>query len=359
MTFDSQKRCFVKEATTATRPLIFRYAPSSLNLFHAFDGNKNVSDVFYRMNSNGIGAHYDYAPFGATTRTHRDASASFDIVALNPFRFSSEYYDSELDLVYYNYRHYSPSLGRFLSRDPIEEQGGLNLYAFVGNCPFISEITGLISTQDLWELISSPKLNKYYPLRRQAFEVGDFAVSVYGGIKQVCCDKAGMANKGKKAFLVTLHPTISYEKKISLRDYLLEKSPYTAPIAKILQATGWDPVDFGVVIAGSFDGYINWDGCHERFDSVSGSAMMEAKPYGKIELYSKDYSLFANAVGGVKSNLKLVARESSAVLEITGGLSTDIRLSYRSPSTGNEWKHRRFTWEGPTWKSKEYTIYSK
>ncbi len=62
-----------------------------------------------RLGSDGIG---------------RDASASFDIVALNPFRFSSEYYDSELDLVYYNYRHYSPSLGRFLSRDPIEEQGG-------------------------------------------------------------------------------------------------------------------------------------------------------------------------------------------------------------------------------------------
>ncbi len=52
----------------ATRPLVFRYAPNSLNLFYAFDGNKNVSDVFYRMNSNGIGAHYDYAPFGATTR---------------------------------------------------------------------------------------------------------------------------------------------------------------------------------------------------------------------------------------------------------------------------------------------------
>ena len=121
----------------ATRPLIFRYAPSSLNLFYAFDGNKNVSDVFYRLNSNGIGAHYDYVPFGAVTRTHGDSSASFDIVSLNPFRFSSEYYDSELDLVYYNYRHYSPSLGRFLSRDPIAEQGGLNLYAFVGNRLFI------------------------------------------------------------------------------------------------------------------------------------------------------------------------------------------------------------------------------
>jgi hypothetical protein len=30
-------------------------------------------------------------------------------------------------------RYYSPSLGRFINRDPIEEQGGLNLYAFVRN----------------------------------------------------------------------------------------------------------------------------------------------------------------------------------------------------------------------------------
>jgi hypothetical protein len=29
--------------------------------------------------------------------------------------------------------YYSPRLGRFISRDPIEEQGGLNVYLFVGN----------------------------------------------------------------------------------------------------------------------------------------------------------------------------------------------------------------------------------
>ena len=53
-----------------------------------------------------------------------------------------------IDLVYYNFRRYSPPpLGRFLSRDPIEEQGGLNLYAFVGNLPTItSERWG----QDVW-----------------------------------------------------------------------------------------------------------------------------------------------------------------------------------------------------------------
>jgi RHS repeat-associated protein len=32
-------------------------------------------------------------------------------------------------------RYYSPSLGRWLSRDPIKERGGINLYAFVRNSP--------------------------------------------------------------------------------------------------------------------------------------------------------------------------------------------------------------------------------
>jgi uncharacterized protein RhaS with RHS repeats len=35
-------------------------------------------------------------------------------------------------------RYYNPSTGRWLSRDPIGEKGGLNLYAFVANQPTIS-----------------------------------------------------------------------------------------------------------------------------------------------------------------------------------------------------------------------------
>ena len=34
-----------------------------------------------------------------------------------------------------NYRYYSPELGRWLSRDPIRERGGVNLYGFVLNNP--------------------------------------------------------------------------------------------------------------------------------------------------------------------------------------------------------------------------------
>lgn len=37
---------------------------------------------------------------------------------------------------YYGYRYYDPLTGRWPSRDPIEEEGGLNLYGFCYNTPF-------------------------------------------------------------------------------------------------------------------------------------------------------------------------------------------------------------------------------
>jgi RHS repeat-associated protein len=54
---------------------------------------------------------------------------------LNPFMFSTKFYDWETGLYYYGYRYYNPSTGRWLSRDPIGERGGKNLYAFVLNRP--------------------------------------------------------------------------------------------------------------------------------------------------------------------------------------------------------------------------------
>ena len=36
-------------------------------------------------------------------------------------------------MAYYGYRYYDPKSGRWPSRDPIEEEGGVNLYGFVGN----------------------------------------------------------------------------------------------------------------------------------------------------------------------------------------------------------------------------------
>ena len=56
----------------------------------------------------------------------------------NRFRFSCEFMDDELGLVYYNYRHLNPLDGKWINRDPIQEQGGWNLYGVGGNALYIS-----------------------------------------------------------------------------------------------------------------------------------------------------------------------------------------------------------------------------
>jgi RHS repeat-associated protein len=41
----------------------------------------------------------------------------------NPFRFSTKFQDVETDLLYYGYRYYSASTGRWLGQDPVNELG--------------------------------------------------------------------------------------------------------------------------------------------------------------------------------------------------------------------------------------------
>jgi RHS repeat-associated protein len=121
------------EPAAATRPLLLTVPnpanPEILAEYYTFgfDQVKNVTELFDA--SGNIAASYEYAPFGATL------SASGPAAALNPFRFSSEAWDAALGLVCYTFRPYNPLDGRFISRDPIEERGGLNLYGFAGNDP--------------------------------------------------------------------------------------------------------------------------------------------------------------------------------------------------------------------------------
>ena len=87
-------------------------------------------------------AHYDYSAFGRTL------VAAGPLAHRNPFRFSSEYVDDATGLTYYNYRHYDPVHGCWLSRDPLNEKGGRNLYGIGGN--------NLIGNSDLLGKIVSP-----------------------------------------------------------------------------------------------------------------------------------------------------------------------------------------------------------
>ena len=56
-------------------------------------------------------------PFGEVIR------ATGPMAKANPFRFCTKYQDDESDLLYYTFRYYNASTGRWLSRDPIEEKG--------------------------------------------------------------------------------------------------------------------------------------------------------------------------------------------------------------------------------------------
>ena len=107
----------------ATRPLVWNRDTSSE--YYSHDGNKNVSEV---VATDGVTcAHYEYAPFGAELVMHGEEAQS------NPWRFSSEYAEDDSATIYYNYRHHEPVMGRWLSRDPIEEIGGSSLYCFIAN----------------------------------------------------------------------------------------------------------------------------------------------------------------------------------------------------------------------------------
>ncbi|MBR3222224.1 MAG: RHS repeat-associated core domain-containing protein [Kiritimatiellae bacterium] len=81
----------------------------------------------YTDTAGNVVASYTYDAFGKTI------SETGSLAHLFRHRFSTKYYDAETGLYYYGYRFYSPSLKRWLNRDPIEEEGGVNLYGFCVN----------------------------------------------------------------------------------------------------------------------------------------------------------------------------------------------------------------------------------
>ena len=95
-------------------------------LLPAYDGNGNIVAMLDGAGG-AVRAEYSYGPFGEPLR------ATGAMAKGNPFRFSTKYTDDETGLVYYGYRYHNPTTGRWLSRDPIQEKGGPNLYAFVEN----------------------------------------------------------------------------------------------------------------------------------------------------------------------------------------------------------------------------------
>jgi RHS repeat-associated protein len=98
------------------------------NCFPAFDGNGNVAALVNAADGTVV-ANYEYGPFGEVIRQ------TGPMAKTNPVRFSTKYQDDESDLIYYGWRYYNATTGRWHCRDPLSELGGRNLYGFIFNDP--------------------------------------------------------------------------------------------------------------------------------------------------------------------------------------------------------------------------------
>src|SRR5947209_758899 len=84
---------------------------NSANYSVGYDGNGNVASIVSAANG-AMSANYEYGPFGETIRAEGPAANP------NPCRFSTKFTDDECDFLYFGYRYYNPSGGRWSSRDP-------------------------------------------------------------------------------------------------------------------------------------------------------------------------------------------------------------------------------------------------
>ncbi|UDQ97745.1 RHS repeat-associated core domain-containing protein [Lentisphaerota bacterium WC36G] len=86
----------------------------------------------------------------------------------NLFKFSSEYFDNETNLCYYNYRYYNPTNSKWTKHDPIGEFTKYNefnlLYGFVKNNPlFYIDLLRLVKADtDKWNEEGTQGYNNCY-----------------------------------------------------------------------------------------------------------------------------------------------------------------------------------------------------
>ncbi|WP_123585339.1 RHS repeat-associated core domain-containing protein [Pseudomonas brassicacearum] len=128
----------------------------------------------------------------------------------NPIRFQGQYHDHEIGLHYNRHRYYDPSVGRFISRDPISYAGGINFYQYAVSSTQWVDPNGLCSRKLDRELggKTNDKMQAHHLIpeevwNRQASFFSDIGMSGERDKKEngiLMPDSAEQAKKTKRVF---------------------------------------------------------------------------------------------------------------------------------------------------------------
>ena len=105
-------------------------------------------DILGYVNEDGnVVASYTYGAFG------EPVSISGSMADLFQFRYMTKRYDPFIGLYDFGDRWYSIALRKWISRDPLGEDGGMNLYAFCDNDPVNKfDPNGCIPLDTVWDI---------------------------------------------------------------------------------------------------------------------------------------------------------------------------------------------------------------
>ena len=155
----------VQRSDCATTNSAFCILHSALYL-PTYDANGNVSE--YIDESGELVAHYDYSPFGETLIESGDLASTFT------HRFSTKPWCPVTGLYEYQMRKYRPEIGRWLSRDPVDESFSILLLnflsilhstQFVRQHPFFSaKYAFVLNNCNLVDVLGEQPRDKYYGL---------------------------------------------------------------------------------------------------------------------------------------------------------------------------------------------------
>lgn len=99
---------------------------------------------------------YNYSAFGEAQVLDCAGNILPRSEAKSPWGFSGKRFDRETELIYFGKRYYDPTIGRWITPDPLGFIEGPNLYAFCGNNPLHNrDLYGLFSFSDFWNSVTS------------------------------------------------------------------------------------------------------------------------------------------------------------------------------------------------------------